>query len=387
MNRRVIVYRDQLLPISETFVYNQALRLNRYEAFILGANRPAGLGIPLPEERVYLVDQGGKRGWLRRAGFKVCGWVPPDVLSWAHEVRPCLIHAHFSPDGAVAMPLARRLGVPLVVSLLGTDVTMDEKEVVLRSYPTHRLYVLRKQRLWQAASLFIVPSEFLRAKALERGYPPEKLRLVSHGIDLSEFRPDPSQVTEHRVLYVGRLIPSKGLPYLLHALAPLAPEFRGLRLVVIGHGPMRQEYEALAWELLGERVEFMGAQPSAVVRKEMQRAYVFSMPSVEMPSGEAETFGLVYVEAQAAGAPVVAFLSGGVPEVVRHGETGFLAPQRDTEGLRHSIRQLLEHPELRNRIAVNAREWVEQRFDLMIQNRLLESTYDELCQARMKEES
>ncbi|GBD02322.1 GDP-mannose-dependent alpha-(1-6)-phosphatidylinositol monomannoside mannosyltransferase [bacterium HR18] len=200
-------------------------------------------------------------------------------------------------------------------------------------------------------------------------------------MDTSFFHPCPEQVEYGRVLYVGRLIELKGLPFLIEALAPLAAEFPELSLVVIGDGPRRQDYEEFARKLLGDRVKFLGAQPKEVVRKEMQKAYLFSMPSVTMFSGEAETFGMVYLEAQACGTPVVAFSSGGVPEVVLNGETGFLSPERDVEALRKSIRYLLRSREVRDEFGRAAARHVREKFELSKLNRKLENLYDAVLES------
>jgi len=385
--RKVLVFRDQLLPVSETFVANQSLRLERYEAYFLGSKR-AFPSIPVPEERLFLINPSNTKS-LRSGDFrdeilfKIFGRLPRRIVAWAQRLSPSLIHVHFAPDGALALPLAEVLKVPLIVSLLGTDVTMDERAILLKSWPSHRLYLLRKKRLQQKAKLFIVPSKFLLQKALDRGYPAHKLVLLPHGIDTSFFYPDPERVEYGRILYVGRLIQRKGLPFLVEALAPLLSEFPELRLVVIGNGPKRKEYEELAKKFLGDRVVFLGAQPKEVVRQEMQRAYLFSMPSVTMPDGEAETFGIVYLEAQACGTPVVAFASGGVPEVVLNGETGFLSPERDVEALRESIRSLLRSEELRNRLAKAAVRHVQEQFELVKLNRKLEDLYDRVLENRL----
>lgn len=385
--RKVLVFRDQLLPVSETFVANQSLRLERYEAYFLGSKR-AFPSIPVPEERLFLINPSNTKS-LRSGDFraeilfKLFGKLPQRVVDRVQHLAPDLIHAHFAPDGALILPLAEALRVPLVVSLLGTDITMEERAILLKSWPSHRLYLFRKNKLQKGANLFIAPSKYLFQKALKRGYPEDKLVPLPHGVDTNFFYPCPGRVEYGRVLYVGRLIERKGLPFLIEALAPLVSEFPELKLVVIGDGPRRRDYEELARKLLGDRVTFLGAQPKEIVRQEMQKAYLFSMPSVTMPDGEAETFGMVYLEAQACGAPVVAFASGGVPEVVLNGETGFLSPERDVEALRESIRSLLRSEELRNRLAKAAVRHVQEQFELVKLNRKLEDLYDRVLENKL----
>ncbi len=376
---RVLIYRNLLLPISETFVYNQTMLLSRYEAFFLGSKRCQGHSITLPEERMYLVNQGGRRGWLREFRFKVGGWVPPDVLMWAKAIRPRLVHAHFGPDGVVAIPLARQLGVPLIVSFHGTDATMKVAYVWRHSYITHRLYWLKRKRLSRVASRIIVQSNFLRDRVITaHGMPEDKIVCIRHGVDLTQFTPRQDEAERGHVLYVGRLIELKGLNFLLAALVWLRASFPDLHLTVVGDGPMRARYETMARELLGMRVRFVGAQPQSVVHEYLRKAWVFCMPSVTMPSGEAESLGMVFLEAMAMKVPVVSFASGGIPEVILHGKTGFLARERDVDELAHYLKLLLESEELRRRMGEAGRKWVAQEFDLAKQNAKLEALYDEV---------
>lgn len=379
MQHAVLIYSNQPLPLSETFVYNQTVRLSRYKAYFLGTKMPKGPSIALPKERVYLVNTGGAAGWMREFGFKVFGYLPDDVLSWIEGVRPVLVHAHFGPYGAIAFPFAERLGLPLIVSFHGTDATKKDLWIWCSSYTAHRLYLLRRRRLARVASRVVVQSEFLRDIVVKRhGFPEEKVVIIRYGVDLDEFRPDAGESEWGHILYVGRLIERKGLPYLLAAAGQLKQRFPEIRLTVIGDGPMRARYEKIAAAALGDRVTFLGAQPQQVVREYLKRAYLFCMPSVTMPSGEAETLGVVFLEAMAMKVPPVSFRTGGIPEVIRHGETGFLAEERDVDGLARYLTLLLENPDLRNRMGEAGREWVEQEFNLKSQNAKLEALYDEV---------
>jgi len=377
MKPRILVYRNLLFPISETFVLNQTMHLSRYEAHVLGAKLQKGASIAFPEERMYLVNQDGVQGWLREFGWKVLGHVPEDVFHWARQLRPALIHAHFAPDGAMAM--AKRLGLPLIVSFHGTDATMKDGHVWRHSYMTHRLYLLRRRRLAHVASRIIAQSEFLRNIVVFRhGFPTGNVVIIRHGIDLNQFQAVGNHTEWGHVLYVGRLIERKGLHYLIRALGKARVRFPEVHLTVIGDGPKREEYEAMAARELGHDVTFLGMQPQRVVQDYMQRAYVFCMPSITMPSGEAESLGVVFLEAMATKVPVVSFSSGGIPEVVLHEKTGFLAEERDVEGLAYYLSTLLENLGLRNEMGEAGRKWVEQAFNLEKQNAKLEALYDEV---------
>jgi len=256
---------------------------------------------------------------------------------------------------------------------------MSDTAIWRSSYMAHRLYLLRRRALAQMVSRVIVQSDFLHRIVVERhGFAPAKVVCIRHGIDVQRFNPKTQMTVWGKILYVGRLAERKGLPFLLHALARLRNRFPEIQLTVIGDGPMRQQYEALGRDLLGQRVTFLGAQPNKVVQQHLAEACIFCMPSITMPSGEAETLGMVFLEAMAMQVPPVSFRSGGIPEVIIHGQTGFLAHERDVEELAHYIEILLADPDLRHRLGVQGRQWVEQEFNLEKQNAKLESLYDEV---------
>jgi len=225
----------------------------------------------------------------------------------------------------------------------------------------------------------LVQSEYLKRIVIERqGFSEDKISLIRLGVEMNLFVPDVERTEWGNILYVGRIVPRKGLDSLIEAVARLRPRFPDVYLTVVGDGPNREEYESLARKRLSRGFEFMGAQPQDVVKRCLEKAYVFSMPSITMPSGEAETLGLVYVEAQAMKVPVVAFQSGGIPEVVLNGKTGLLAHEGDIDGLAKSLSTLLDDVKLQQQMVNAGREHVEKHFNLVIQNEKLENLYDEI---------
>lgn len=379
MADNILVFCNQPIPISETFVYHQIAGLRRYHAIVLGVKKPKGPSIDLSGLDVHLISHGGIRGTVREFGLKMFGYVPQSVRQLLCRLRPKLVHAHFAPYGAIALPIAQFGGLPLLVSVHGTDVTMSDAAIWRSSYFAHRLYLLRRRTLVHTTSRVIVQSDFLKRIVIERhGFRPDQVVCIRHGVDTDQFHPRPEATKWGNILYVGRLVAQKGLPFLLYALALLQERFSDLHLTVIGDGPMRKQYEVLARHLLGQRVTFLDAQPTIVVRHYLEQAYIFCMPSITMPSGESETLGVVFLEAMAMQVPPVSFHSGGIPEVIIHGQTGFLARERQTEELAHYIDLLLTNRPLRDRMGFQGRQWVEQEFNLVKQNAKLEALYDEV---------
>src|SRR5262249_12360221 len=133
------------------------------------------------------------------------------------ELNPVLIHAHFGPDGIHAMPVAEKLGVPLVVTFHGYDVTMSDQALAAQSM-TLRLYVRRQARLQQGAELFLCVSNFIRKKLLAKGSPAEKMLVHYIGVDTDFFQTDSSTERKKIVLFVSRLVENKGGDFLLRAM-------------------------------------------------------------------------------------------------------------------------------------------------------------------------
>jgi glycosyltransferase involved in cell wall biosynthesis len=292
------------------------------------------------------------------------------------ELNPALIHAHFGPEGARALPLARALRVPLLVTFHGYDATVED-QYAKPFYPQLQVYLRRREELKHSAGLFIAVSKFIRTKLLEKGFPPDKTVVHHIGIDTAAFQPDPAVPREPVVLFVGRLVEKKGLEYLIWAMSRVQAVMPEVELVVIGDGPLGPSLERLASEKL-RRYRFLGVQSPESVRAWMNRAKVFSVPSVTAHTGDSEGFGMVFAEAQAMGLPVVSTLHAGVPEAVVHGKTGFLVAERNWEGIAEHILLLLKNDALWHRFSTAGQRRVRALFDLQKQTSVLEELYAQL---------
>ncbi|MFZ0523495.1 MAG: glycosyltransferase [Candidatus Acidiferrales bacterium] len=374
-NPRVVIFCDHLLYPSETFVRSQAQALSRFTPVYAGSRRVRGL--ELPSESTYTVSGGDVNGKFREVMFKLFG-IAPGLVEKLRAVDPVLIHSHFGPDGLRALPLARKLGLPLIVTFHGSDATATDVRHVKAPFG-HRRYLVQRGVLRHGATLFIAVSEFIRRKLVEQHFPAE--RIVAHyiGVDTKLFSPAQGE-QESTVLFVGRLAARKGAEFLIRAMAEVQKENPSTELVLIGDGVLRGDLEKLASESL-KRYRFLGVQPPDVVREWLDRASVFCAPSIKRRSGEEEAFGIVFAEAQAMEKPVVSFATGGIPEAVLHGETGFLAPERDWRTLAQYLSLLLKNADLRRKFGVAGRQRVLRLFDLNTQTSALEKIYDGVLEA------
>jgi glycosyltransferase involved in cell wall biosynthesis len=202
--------------------------------------------------------------------------------------------------------------------------------------------------------------------ARELGAPASRTRVIYGGADPKRFVPDPDG-TRTGVLFVGRLTPHKGVDRLLQAL----PEGAFARIVGSGgHDPRppERDYPELLQRLArGKDVDFVGSVSDMDLPAVYRSAQVFVLPSVEQTCygksiAVSELLGLAVLEAMASGTPVIASRVGGVPEIVRDGETGFLVPPGDVGLLRDRLQQVLADPSLARRLGDNARQDVLERF-------------------------
>jgi glycosyltransferase involved in cell wall biosynthesis len=349
----VAVFRAPLFNASETFVRAQATGLRRYQPLVIGrednGNIPAELA---------------GRVLLRPS---------PDQM---RRFSPCLVHAHFGTDGLRALPLAERLGVPLITTLRGYEITRSNAALLRSGRLSWMNYALRQGALQRRGMLFLAVSDALRLQAIARGYPAERILTHYNGVDLARFPAGPGGPDV--VLFVGRLVEKKGVETLIHAFEAVRGERSGATLVIIGEGPLRGRLERIA----GESARFLGAQPPEVVADWMRRAALLAAPSVTARDGDAEGLPNVVVEAAASALPAVGTDHGGIKEAIVDGETGFVVPERDAEALAARLIAILADPGLRARMGAAARAVAERKFDFARQMERLETIYDRVLDAR-----
>jgi glycosyltransferase involved in cell wall biosynthesis len=210
---------------------------------------------------------------------------------------------------------------------------------------------------------FLVVSRF-SAETLRA--PEGRTAVVYGGVDPARYHPDPRQARSG-ALFVGRLTPHKGVDRLLRALPG------GAALTVVGTGghdprPPESGYPALLAGLAaGRRVRFLHGVGDRELAALYRRAAVFVLPSVNQTCygrrvAISELLGLAALEAMASGTPVICSRVGGLPEIVRHGETGFLVEPGDVDELRDRLAALLADRALARRLGDNARQLVMERF-------------------------
>ena len=363
----VAVFRTALFNPTERFIQEQAASLTRWRPILVGLERKGEILPALTEGMILPANV------AERLAFSATGRGGA-VEAKLRAARPKLIHAHFGTDGLKMLALARALKLPLITHLRGYDVTLTRPALIASGRPTWSRYALQRGRLMQAGTLFLAVSEALRKQAIGLGFPAERTRTHYNGVDLDLFQPGKRPREPGTILHVGRLVEKKGTADLIAALAGMS----GVRLVVIGEGPLRAQLQRQAGAL-GVKAQFLGAQPVDEVAMWMRRATLLATPSVTARDGDAEGLPNVVVEGAACGIPVVATRHSGIPEAVEDGETGCLVREGDRQGLAARIAALLGAADLRREMGFAARALAVERFDRGRQAERLEAIYDEVA--------
>ena len=330
--------------------------------------------LQVPEDAIVAAQGDGLAHKCRRRLYKQFG-VATDFHRKVREVDAHLIHAHFATDGVLALPLAKKLDLPLVVTLHGRDVTISDKE--LSQSWAGRLYLRRRESMWEQATAFLCVSDFIKASAIKAGFPPDKLRTHYIGVDRGEFRRTAEPSLPESVLFAGRLVEKKGCDLLIRAMASVQQQLPHATLTVVGDGPMRPSLVDLA-DTLGVRCNFLGSQSSDQIKVLLQQATIVCVPSRTASNGDCEGLPIFLLEAQSMCVPVVGTFHAGIPEAVIHGETGLLGPEGDVCELAKNLLLLLQSQDLRSEYSLRAAQRMATTFEMAAQTRKLEDIYDEI---------
>ena len=290
-----------------------------------------------------------KTSWLARVlvpAFLFCFW----WRALAVCRRADVVHCHWTITGLVGFLATRLSRRPLVLSVRGSDV------LLLNSGLARAL----NRRIYRCMDAIVAVSRDIGDKLVAAGADASKIRVIYNGVD-DRFTPCDKTaarrqldlpISSHIVLFVGLLVPVKGIDDLIAAIGQLA---RGdLECVVVGDGPLRSSLQASAARLGGgERFLFPGLRPSDEIPVWLNAADVLVLPS------HSEGRPNIVLEAQACGLPVVATRVGGTPELIRDGEDGLLVDDGSPHAIARALSRLLEDDDFRERMGRAARRRIE----------------------------
>jgi colanic acid/amylovoran biosynthesis glycosyltransferase len=298
------------------------------------------------------------------------------AASFARSGPYDVLHCHFGHLGIFGERLVRSGAVDaaLVTAFRGADLAAH--------YPRNPK---RFSALFRQGDLHLPVSADFERRLIAAGVPPDRVTVHHDGIDTRSFAFEERRPLDGltKILFVGRLVEKKGVAYALDAMVSLVRSGRKVQLTIIGDGPLEPTLRARSEELgLAEHVVFAGARSHDQVALMMRRFHIFLAPSVTAASGDQEGIPTVIKEAMATGMPVVSTFHTGIPELVGHGVTGYLAPERDAESLAKQMIALLDHPAQWSEMGRAGRRRVEEEFDTDKLNDTLVERYREAMAQR-----
>jgi phosphatidyl-myo-inositol dimannoside synthase len=334
---------------------------------------PAGTGYRFFPYRYSPIDRiapwgfGSSLGGDSRVKAGAVPFLPAVAVSLRRRVKALLnarsydvVHAHWLvPNAWAAAGPARSSGVPLVITLHGSDVAIAERSRIVRRFARQAIAV---------AGAITAVSEDLRSRIETLGASPAITQTVHLGVDTERFAPretDPSVRARLGapsgallVVAVGRLIEVKGFRYLIEAVSRVS----GLHLAIVGEGDQRDELENLS-RSSGASTTFTGNLGRTEVSDAMAAADVVAIPSVTGPAGNVDGLPTTLLEALSSGRAVVATAVGGIPEVLSDRRNGLLIPEKDIDALAGALTELRDLPQARRQLGEEARRLALKELD------------------------
>lgn len=283
-----------------------------------------------------------------------------------------LVHAYWVvPGGFIGLITSWFTRRPVVAFAAGSDLTLA---------PRHRLVRLLTTLTLKRIDRLLPVSSSLERLAVELGLPRDKATIIHGpvGIDIQDYNQMQTEVplrkkTGKCILWIGNLTPPKRLDTILRAMPEVVRAYGDCNLEVVGEGKLRPSLEALAKTLgIITHVHFQGSVPHPQVLQMLHRA------DLCVHCSNHEGLPVAIMEAMGAGLPVVASSVGGVPDLVREGETGFVLSPDDVEGYAERIISLLKNDQLRKELGSKGRNFAEKHLNKDTILSQIEKVYDDL---------
>ena len=276
--------------------------------------------------------------------------------AWLRQFDPDLIHAHWATyPSTVAWALGRLLDKPFGFTCHAHDI-FTERQLLARKLDEAAV----------AVTISRYNVDWLSANVAGDGA--RRLKVVHCGVDLAHAPWQPDHRKDDQLLAVGRLDPIKGFDTLISALSLLQKRGVGFNCRLVGSGPLEADLREQARCMgVSEQIEFAGAQPQQVVRRWMDEAALFVLPSQVASDGNRDGIPVALMEAMASGCVTVSTRVSGIPELIEDHVSGLLVDAKDPAALADALQRLLEDAPLRRELAASARERVEQQFDSRIE--------------------
>ncbi|MCH8873332.1 glycosyltransferase, partial [candidate division KSB1 bacterium] len=367
---------------TQNWIYNQIRFQTGYPAVVLGLRTENRNEFPCDNVYSLQPDLSTWRFFLERCACNLQTGYYPYHYQIANKQEIRLLHAHFGRRGLRSLPLAKALGVPIVTSFYGADMSVQR----------NGLENLKKEYapLFKTGKIFLVEGPAAKKQLESIGCSPEKIRIQRLGVNLEKITFKSRPVTKKgpiRVLMAATFTEKKGLPYGMEAFCQAARENPRLQLTVVGDARPTKPEEALIKKHLqnivsqydmNDRVDFLGYIANEELKQVAFESHIFMQPSVIASTGDTEGGSPVAITQMAAsGLPIISTYHCDIPEAVLDGTSGLLVDERNVEQLRLAILKLANDANLRLKMGKQGRKHISQHFCARKQGEKLSEIYRE----------
>ncbi len=379
--KSIVIYQDGLLSYSETFIKQQILGLKHWNATLVGHKyKKNSLDFSMLQSQLLLPKNSSL---FKRLRYKLNRWnnkPDPAGIKTLKDLAPSLIHAHFGTSAVDIWPYAKALGIPMLVTLHGFDISIRREwwEEGKRSRRKKKYPAQLDQLAREKSVHFLAVSSAIRDRAIAFGIPAEKITVSYIGVDTQQFSTGPTPVLERKnnIVYVGRLVEKKGSPYLIEAFSAVKAKVPDAQLIIVGKGELEEKLKQSVQALNLRDVIFAGAKTSQQVKELIDQSKVFCLPSITANNGDAEGLPISILEAQASGVFVVTSSSGGLHDNLIPQETCFYFEEKNVTQLADQLIELLSYPEKHTHILATQNLLIDEKFQLTKCAAQLEAIYD-----------
>ena len=285
---------------------------------------------------------------------------PSVVANISGKLEADIVVAHFGPMGVFAQNLQKigKLSGKVLTVFHGYDISMKS---VLAKYDQDY------QNLFEESAAILPISELWKSRLVQMACPSEKVIVNRMGINLDAFKFE--SLTPHvsvpiTVATVARLIEKKGLFDAITAMSLAKSNGLNVKYRIIGSGPLERELaNHIATLELSDTVELVGFLPQEDVRRELKAADVFLLPSITAQNGDMEGIPVALMESMAIGLITVSTVHSGIPELIEHGESGFLAPESSPKHIAEILEQITSSEHDLQKIREKAHDVVKTKFN------------------------
>lgn len=299
-----------------------------------------------------------------------------DLCRLIRKEKIKLLHTHGYKADIIGLAASKILNIPIVSTAHGW--TSCSKNV--------KLYEFLDRLALRFFDRVIAVSDSVKDRLLKSHISPQKIEKIYNAIELKtssevllstkSFKDSFNLSNGNKLIgAIGRLSIEKGLSYFLEAGKEVISRYPQIRLLIVGEGPERQNLEIMAERFaIKDKVIFCGFQKDI--------STIYSILDVVVLSSVTEGLPLTLLEALAHEKPVVATRVGGVPELIKDGETGILVNPKDSQGLANGILKILDNPEEAKKLAMRGRKLVEEKFNSKSMSERIEKLYYEVLNSK-----